>query len=671
MFNNKTLITELVLNKFIDNYSETEYSDAWNKLQTFRNEYKNDKRLYSESTFDAEWIDEIFCEILGYPKKLKSRESWTTNGAGKKEERIDGVFYANDKKTIKVVIELKALDTPDLFKKSGKLSPITQGAKYLFQTSNSELAVVSNFDSFVVFNRKEEFRQSWSIFNMSYDDFKEFYLVMSYNSFYGNLTKLMIAQSGETEKEIDEDFYLIASSIYKSIHNQIKPAYADDLFNKFLAMAYLEDCSKLPPLLIKTIYNRKNDFDQNLKSHWNVFSLFFQTMKNNKNSRENLHISDEIAKLPVWQDISYLGRVKIPKSIIDQVVLLSEYNLKSTNLNKLFFSLTKKIFNPYHGVDFYDWVDENKQDQYSFYKKIIQEKYCPLNLCTSFLIGETNDINHPLIELFNQLSLEKIVSSSKTDYFSMEYNKVFNYSKWFSIIEKADLEDEDVIKHIMPHIDNMQLIDIDEKAYVLLGFNSTKSKSIHIDNYGDCFAIVKSEITDKIKILNVDEKIWLQNYNTNSVKFGEYGVVVDNPSDADLLYNPYLHEVYKKDEFGSFQHNTEYYESEQNGIFIKSTNDNLQYLLSSADFKKYLNLTNSKSLNSTVFSQKMVSDEFINLEKSKYEIKDKINLYEFKLDKLKKTSLNTTKDELELVRIEMMLDSLYNEEQNFYTNHID
>src|SRR5574343_251277 len=96
----KTLISSLILERFIDNYTEVEYETAWKKLQTFIADRDDNPDWYNESKFDAEWLDAMFCGVLGYPKKLKSREYWTINGAGKKEERVDGVMYHNDGKHV-------------------------------------------------------------------------------------------------------------------------------------------------------------------------------------------------------------------------------------------------------------------------------------------------------------------------------------------------------------------------------------------------------------------------------------------------------------------------------------------------------------------------------------------------------------------------------------------
>lgn len=658
----KTLITSVILDRFMDNYSDDEYRLGWEKLQKFIEDYKDDKRLYSESSFDSEWLDEIFCDILGYPKKLKSREYNVTNAVGKKEERIDGVFYEKDLETVKMVIELKALDTKDLFKKRGNLSPITQCAKYLFQTPSSELAVVSNFDHIVIFDKKEEFRQSWVLFDMTYEQFKEFYLVLHYNSFYSHLTKLMIDQSESSEKDIDNGFYLLASSIHKSLHNKFKKEYASDLFNKFIAMAILEDSALLPPLLIKTVYNRKTDFDHSLRSHWEVFKTFFQTMKKNKAGRMHLGIDDDkIPQMPVWQDTSYLGRITVPKSILDQLVSLSEYNLKSVPLDVLFFTMTKKIYNPYNGVDFYE--DDETLQQFKFYSEFLRDEYAPLDVCLSFATKDIIDPTHPIIELYNQIDTNNpVVKSRCIRPFTLDSGLTYKTYKgeWYSIINKIDLDDEDIVKSIIKNLDSVNIVDIDDEQYAVLGFTENPTTVLHIFDGTEVSMIQRKDINSHIHILSAEEKEWIDEFEINSKPFSKFGLIVDK-EDADFQFNLTTGEIIEKDEFGNWVDSFEWYDEKETQIFIKSKFDDLMLIMLSDDFIKYLRLNDCNSLSCAVISDRLLDEEFIKESKAKKKIKDSITLYEYKLDKLKENN----SDEIEIMRIEMQLDNLYEKENMF------
>ena len=656
MTNKKTLVNSIVLQRFIDNYSEQEYTVAWQKLQKFLTDNKNNQDLYRESAYDAEWLNEIFCEILGYPKKLKSREYHTTNGSGKKEERVDGIFYHKDSENVRIVVELKALDTTDLFKKDGKLSPITQCAKYLFQTPHSELAVVSNFDQLVVFDRKEEFRQSWSLFKMRYEDFKEFYLVLCFDSVYGNLTKLMIEQSVHSEKDVDDEFYSLIASIHKSLHNRFKQEYASDLFNKFLAMAVLEDSAKLPPQLIQTVFNRKVDFDQNLKAHWDVFVTFFKTMKNNKSSREYLKIDENVAKLNVWDDISYLGRIKVPKSILDQVLALSEYNLKSVSLHELFFGITKRIYNPYDGIGFYQ---DEYQKQFYFYSTVLLENYTPVDLCLAFACGKYVDISHPIIKLFNQLCVDKKITSSDSAEFSIDLDYC-GKSDCTTIISVVDLDDFNVVKSITQSVDDIKVLQHDTDYVILKCSKNPKETFTYQTEYGVEY-FKRSDVKRKIRLKTPQEKSWLENYIKNAKPLNQFGATVNKNKTDDTCFELNLTKGKVKyiGKNATTLNTEQFCEEDDVKVFFKPKTQNMDLILSSPDFIKYVNLMDMIDLDNAVVSTHLMSHDFLKSALKIKEVKENIRLFEYKLGKL----ITHGGDETEIIRVEMKLDDFYAQEK--------
>jgi len=671
MQNKKTLITGMVLNNYIDTYSEKEFNEHWEKLQHFLKDCKNDKRLYSESAFDAEWIDEVFCNILDYPKKLKSREYWTINGAGKKEERIDGVFYDDDGKTVKIVIELKSLETTDLFKKIGNLSPITQGAKYLFQTKNSELAVVSNFDKIVIFDRKEDFRQSWSLFEMTFEQFKEFYLVLSFKSVYRGLTKSLINNSTSPKKDIDEEFYNQAASIFNFLHKTIENKYADDLFNKFLALIYLEDCSKLPPSTTKAIYDKKTDFVHNLKTHFSVFASFFNAMKNNKSSRNALGISDEVASMPVWKNISYFEKIKIPKLLIDKVLLLSEYNLKSIPINKLFFSLAKKIYSPYCGVDYFE--DDETEFQYNFYKEFFTKNldFEPVDICLAFPANKFRDHSNHLISLYNQLSHNKIDIFESNKKFSIHFTVVNDewptqFDSFYTAINKSDLENSEIFKEIKNRFVEIKLFEYHNGSYAIIFLKNDVTDSFILeDDNGVVSSLKKSDFPRKLKLLNRDEAEWLNNYNSDSVNITDYVDVVTDKNLATHYFNLIDGSITEKDEFGYLEksdyYSLDFYEDAVE-VLISIKKEDLRFALSNSEFKKYISLNDFKDISMIKISNRLLNIDAIELEKHKSLLTSNISDYEYKLRKLKRSESNC---DLEMIKIERILDSLYEQMREF------
>jgi len=662
--NTKTLITPIILERFLDSYSDDEYQTAWNKLKAFWKEFGNDPRLHQESAFDAEWIDEIFCGVLGYPKNLKGREYWIVNGAGRKEERLDGLFYEKDKQTVKMIIELKSLDTPDLFKKKGALSPVTQGAKYLFQIQSSEMTVVSNFDDFIIFTRKEALRQSWSLKNINYDEFQEFYLVMSYNSVYKNLTQLMIEQTTTEEKIIDDNFYSLVYSIHKSLHNCIKnPAHANDLFNKFLAMAIFEDSSDLPGELIKTVYHRKMDFDQNVKSHWEVFKLFFQKMKNHKGSREYLGINENISRLNVWQDTSYLGRNMIPKAILDMVLKMSEYNLKSVPLDVLFYSIAERIYDKTSNcVYFAD--DDSHESGFRFYSTFLQQNdFTSPEIHLSFANGKSNNIKHHLIDLYNQISKIQIVASEITDRMLVTDTMYVGENPWFVIVDIDAISDPQAtpIKRFLKYIKTIDIKHVDHDknvvSYALLSMDAIDTGSITINNDNETYLIQKNQIDDRIVILTLKDREWLEKYNAGAKRLFDIAKVVPE-QEANISFDMSDCEVLEKDEAGNWIVEYEWLHDilgESKRIYIKSDFPDLFVMLDSKDFENQLKFQNMKNLDKAVISFHLMGEEFLSIARKKKQIQDNIRLYEFKIDNLKEKDA----PEAEIIKVEMILETLY------------
>ena len=173
----RTLISSNVLNKFIDTIPESEYKSAWEKIEDYRSE-ANLIKSKSETTFQSEFLAKIFDDVLGYKTSakhnLKSSNLLVEHKNPNNGEKTDGVIIDSDGE-VKVVIELKSIKDTSATALRNKIrggavgkTPMQQAAVYLFQFPKSELAIVSNFDTVIVFNRKEAYTQEWSLFDMDY-----------------------------------------------------------------------------------------------------------------------------------------------------------------------------------------------------------------------------------------------------------------------------------------------------------------------------------------------------------------------------------------------------------------------------------------------------------------------------------------------------------------------
>ena len=668
----KRLITPNILTKFKDTISEEKYQTVWKKIQSYQQD-KDIIKTYTETSFQSEFLDKIFGDVLGYiprTKSLKEANLIVEHKNPNSGEKVDGAILDKNN-NVKIVIELKSVkDTTakDLLKKkrggSDGSTPIQQGAKYLFQFPQSDLAVVSNFDTVIVFDRKEYFRQEFSLFDMDYEEFKEFYLILCSDSYWGGLTKMMINQSTTEEKEIDDEFFIKTKTLHKILHNKMKPEYADDLFNKFLALTILEDNGILPTNLVNTIHSRKDDFDHSSSTHWAVWQDFFRNLKGNKKKRDFLNISDETAEMDVWQDVSYLGRVKVPKSTLDLVTEIAQYDLWSIPLDRLFFEISRQINNPYDLID--------ADDQFQLYKNIMTD-YLNENLATAgfqtlaFVNKQSISLDFPLVKLFNEISKEKIHENKKSNRVIMD--KICDGADYYLFVSPDMLEDKEFVNSIK---ENVFAINLDESygvPVVAVNMSYKCPDSIFIrqiahDETVEESTMLREDIGDKIIVLTEDDKKWMEEYLEGSTTIGSITlgslVTIVPKSKGKIRFNLDTKIITKFDEeINMWEKSLDDYIDSNNYIYFIPKTDFAHLIITSDDFTKLLNLTSftKKTILDLPISQKLMSTEFLEKAKKEEELSEKINLFECKLERLQKGN-----DEMAILKCEQQLDRLYDEQ---------
>lgn len=667
----KNLINGSILNKFKDTISEDDYKSGWEKLQSYQAEADLIKTK-SETTFQSEFLAKVFDNILGYKSSsnhsLKESNLLVEHKNPNSGEKTDGVVLDKSGE-VSMVIELKSVKdttgTALVNKKRGGSdgkTPLQQAAVYLFQFPKSTLAVVSNFDTVIVFDRKEAFRQEFSLFDMDYEAFKEFYLILSSNSFFGGLTHMMIRQSEAEEKSIDDEFFIKVKNLKNILKNTMKDATADDLFNKFLALAILEDNGRLPTNLINSIHNMKDDFTHT-HNHWGVWSEFFKSLKNHKPGRELMGIDPAIAGMEVWQDVSYLGRTKIQKSTLDLVVEISKYDLFSIPLQELFYKIAIQIDSPYHEV--------LTDDPYKFYSELLKDNRYGCDQAASFITLKTYDDTLPLIKLFNQISPNRVVVDTSGVGFAVAPNP--NLDDYWTLRDLVDLDEEDTVNLIKQRASAIQLYETPQEpdySYVLVnltffGFGAQASYDIPLNvNYGnDVFELDRRTINKRIILLSSQDQQWLDDRLPNSKQLSEFATIVDE-KDADLRMNLDTKNVVRKDiETGRWEFNDDFVFDEENYLYLKGKNSDVYYMLNSSDFSKTMDLIDWKkeSFTDLPIFDNLLQEDWLSTAKKYMELKKTIVLYEHKLDKER----NNGASEIKLLEIEATLDNLYDEESEY------
>jgi len=669
----KTLVSSTILTKFKDTIPEEEYQTAWKLLQTYQSEQDEIKK-YKETEFQSEFLSKIFGDVLGYlprTKSLKNANLIVEKKIENGQKFIDGAIIGNDGRS-RIVIELKDTKSTDLLKSKGgkgglhSLAPMQQASIYLFSEPLAELAVVSNFDTVIVFNKKEFFRQEYSLFSMEYDTFKEFYLLLNSGSFWSGVTQLMIDQSVSLEKEIDDEFYIKIVALHKMLSTQAGK-YTDDLFNKFLALAILEDDGSLPTNLINTINERKNDFNTTVSTHWDVWKEFFKSMKGSTKKMDYLEISEEVTKLNIWKDISYFNKIKISKPTLDLLVEISKYDLFSIPSDKLFFEISRNIHNPYNLID--------ADDQFQLYTNIMTD-YLNTNLATAgfqtlaFVNKQTVSLDFPLVKLYNEIAMEKIEENVDSTRVIME--DVCDRVDYFIMVEPDMLQNKEFINSIR---DNVFAINFDESygenPIVAINMSYKSGDEIYIRNIAPDENVTEQTISratmgDKVYILNEKEQLWLDSYNEGSqvvgaVTLGSLLTVTDKEN-ASLRINLETKTVIKYDTESEMWDSSidDYLDLEEDSyIYFNPKSENAHLILKSDDFNTLLSLVsvNKDTILNLYISSNLLSDSFLEKAKQEEELVAKIQLFEFKLEKLQKDS-----DELAILKCEQQLDRLYEQQ---------
>ena len=672
----KMLINNSILNKFKDTISEEEYQKGWDKIQDYQSQADLISK-YKETEFQSEFLSKIFGDILGYIPRSKSIKEANLIVEKKIEDGqkfIDGAIIGKDGRS-RIVIELKSIiDTSaaDLIKdksaKSAKksglhgLAPIKQASIYLFSEPIANLAIVSNFDTVLVFDKKEKFRQEFSLFNMDYETFKEFYLILHANSYWSGLTIMMIKQSGEQEKDIDDEFYVKVKTLHNILVNNMKDETANDLFNKFLALAILEDSGVLPTNLINSIHSMKDDFTHT-HNHWGLWSEFFKSMKSHKPGRELMGIDPSVSKMEVWQDISYLGRTKLQKSVLDLVVEISKYDLFSVSLQKLFYNIAIHIDSPYAEV----LVD----NPYEFYSELLKknDRY-GCDQASSFITLKTHDDTQPLITLFNQISNSKVIADMEGVAFSIAPN--LDVDGCWTLKDLSDLDDEETVDLIKKRAMSIELYENELEpnySFVLInltffGFGSQAADEIPLQiSYGnDTFELDRTSIKNRIVLLSTEDQNWLDENINNSKIIGDFVEVVDEEN-ADLRLNVGLRTLAKFDEdLKKWDNDWDDIIATENFLYLKVKNSDVEYILNSNEFQRVMNLVdwNETSFTELPVFEKLSSSEWLETAREYSELLETIRVYESS-----EIRLGREGKELELLKVQDKLEKLYEKQSEY------
>ena len=132
---------------------------------------------FKEEVYQDGFFKDIFENCLGYTLKTTNPNDFNLEREKKNEtdgKKADGVLYVNGE--IIGVVELKDQ------KKKNLDAVETQAFNYPASHSNSKYIIISNFDELRFYIDKKTAYEKFSLFCLSYEEFKKLHLLMSYES---------------------------------------------------------------------------------------------------------------------------------------------------------------------------------------------------------------------------------------------------------------------------------------------------------------------------------------------------------------------------------------------------------------------------------------------------------------------------------------------------------
>lgn len=187
----------------------------WAEFQKYLEKIDFVKTVKEEKYQDG-FLKDVFENCLGYTLDTTNPDANNLEREKKNEtnsKKADGVIKVDE--VVVGVIELKAQDTKNLDKIE------SQAFEYHNEHSNSKYIIISNFDELRFYIDKKTAYEKFSLFNMSYDEFKKLHLLLSYESIKDDLPQKLKDKSASFEQDISKSLYKDFSSFRMNLYENL------------------------------------------------------------------------------------------------------------------------------------------------------------------------------------------------------------------------------------------------------------------------------------------------------------------------------------------------------------------------------------------------------------------------------------------------------------------
>ncbi len=268
-----------------------------------------------EEKYQDGFLKDIFESCLGYTLDSTDPSSFNLEREKKNEtdsKKADGVIYLNGQ--VVGIIELKDQKTKNLD------AIEVQAFNYHNSHTNSRYIIISNFDELRFYIDKKTAYEKFSLFNLTYDEFKKLHLLLCYESIRDGLPLSLKEKSANFEAQISKTLYRdfstfrahLFENIVKNNENTDKSTLlrlTQKLCDRIVFILFAEDRGLLSP---NTIHEIRTRHSQDIMGNpmYEYYKIYFNSINL---GNEKLNIS------------KYNGGLFAKDEMLDSLVIDDEY----------------------------------------------------------------------------------------------------------------------------------------------------------------------------------------------------------------------------------------------------------------------------------------------------------------------------------------------------------
>jgi len=271
---------------------ESLIAKRWANFQEFKAKIEF-LRSVKEEKYQEGFLKDVFEACLGYTLDSTNPNAFNLERERKNEtdgKKADGAIHLNGE--IVGIIELKAQDTKNLDKATD------QAFGYLVSNSKAHYVIVSNFDELRFYIDKKTAFEKFSLFNLTYEEFKKLHLVLSFESIQADLPLKLKEKSANFEAEISKqlyrDFSAFRTHLFENIikNNSTIPKstllrLTQKLCDRIIFILFAEDRGLLKDNTIKEI---REEFRNQKFTHYSLYDMYKFYFDGINNGNERLSI---------------------------------------------------------------------------------------------------------------------------------------------------------------------------------------------------------------------------------------------------------------------------------------------------------------------------------------------------------------------------------------------